>query len=37
MQGETYFSVRMRASQNGSHENGGKHISGENGSPLSTV
>lgn len=28
MQGETYFSVRMRASQNGSHENGGKHISG---------
>ncbi|MBU8905337.1 6-carboxyhexanoate--CoA ligase [Desertibacillus haloalkaliphilus] len=28
MQAETYFSVRMRASQNGAHEDGGKHISG---------
>lgn len=34
MQGETYYSVRMRASQNGSHEEGGKHISG--GERLST-
>jgi 6-carboxyhexanoate--CoA ligase len=25
---ETFFSVRMRASKNGAHENGGKHISG---------
>ncbi|MEC1259763.1 6-carboxyhexanoate--CoA ligase [Bacillus swezeyi] len=28
MKGETYYSVRMRASQNGRHEDGGKHISG---------
>ncbi|SDH87124.1 6-carboxyhexanoate-CoA ligase [Alteribacillus persepolensis] len=28
MQAQTYFSVRMRASQNGSHEEEGKHISG---------
>ncbi|MDA1477164.1 6-carboxyhexanoate--CoA ligase [Bacillus changyiensis] len=28
MKGEKYYSVRMRASQNGSHEEGGKHISG---------
>ena len=25
---ENFFSVRMRASKNGAHENGGKHISG---------
>lgn len=28
MQEETFYSVRMRASMNGSHEDGGKHISG---------
>ncbi|MCP6682678.1 6-carboxyhexanoate--CoA ligase [Bacillus nakamurai] len=28
MLGEKYYSVRMRASQHGSHEKGGKHISG---------
>lgn len=31
---ETFYSVRMRASQNGPHEKGGKHISG--GEQLST-
>ncbi|ATI75021.1 MULTISPECIES: 6-carboxyhexanoate--CoA ligase [Bacillus] len=28
MKGEAYYSVRMRASENGPHEEGGKHISG---------
>ncbi|QHZ48319.1 MULTISPECIES: 6-carboxyhexanoate--CoA ligase [Bacillus] len=28
MQGDKYYSVRMRASKNGPHEQGGKHISG---------
>ena len=31
---ENLFSVRMRASKNGAHENGGKHISG--GEQIST-
>lgn len=34
MEAEKYYSVRMRAAKNGSHENGGKHISG--GEQLST-
>ncbi|OKL37774.1 6-carboxyhexanoate--CoA ligase [Domibacillus mangrovi] len=34
MQEEKYYSVRMRAAKNGSHEQGGKHISG--GEILST-
>ncbi|XJZ28683.1 6-carboxyhexanoate--CoA ligase [Bacillota bacterium Lsc_1132] len=34
MNEENFFSVRMRASKNGAHENGGKHISG--GEQIST-
>jgi 6-carboxyhexanoate--CoA ligase len=34
MEAEKYYSVRMRAAKNGSHEHGGKHISG--GELLST-